>query len=214
MSVDNMLGRSRDPREKRTLQRLTDAVLALAAEQDITQVSVAELTRRAEINRSTFYAFAASPVEWLTSVLHAELDAARRVTTNELSESGSLTRDIMRQTLSRLLDHVERHQSVYTGTQRSSSRFALRIVLAEHVENSVLQAFHDGFIDPPVEKPTFESMSASFLGHGIAGLVEVWMRLPAPRDRLMLFNTLEEMYPVWFAPKPAGFAGEAPRDTS
>src|SRR3546814_16021520 len=70
--------RSEDPRVERTRARLAEAVLALAAERDITTASVSELTRRAGVNRSTFYAHADTPVELLTRVLAAELDDVRR----------------------------------------------------------------------------------------------------------------------------------------
>jgi len=195
---------SRDPREERTVQRLTEAVLSLAGEQDITRTSVAELTRKAGINRSTFYAFATSPVELLANVLNAELDVARRSTAGEISESGRLTRDIMRHTLDKIVDHVEQHSNIYARPYGSSSRFAVRVVLAEHVEQSVLQVLRDGFIDPPINDPAFGTMFASFLAHGIAGVVETWMQSPTPRVRATLIGAIEQMYPPWFAPNISG----------
>src|SRR3546814_11082417 len=79
--------RSEDPRVERTRARLAEAVLALAAERDITTASVSELTRRAGVNRSTFYAHADTPVELLTRVLAAELDDVRDRKSTRLNSS-------------------------------------------------------------------------------------------------------------------------------
>src|ERR1700710_1454932 len=95
-----------DARCARTRTNLSAAVLELAAERDITSASVAELTRRAGINRATFYAHAQSPVELLTRVLAADLDLVRRMTTERLDQEGALLRDLTRETMRQILDHV------------------------------------------------------------------------------------------------------------
>lgn len=192
--------RPHDPREERTTRRLTQTVLAMAAERDITHASVAELTRQAGINRSTFYAHAVSPVAFLTRVLHAELDVVRRRTQDDMQDKGLLTRDVARQTLDQIVDHVERRIDIYGGIDRPSSRYALRVVLAEHVEQSVLHMLRSGFAQPPVPGPAFEAMFASYVAHGVVGAVEAWLRLPAPRRHATLIDAVEQMYPAWYAP--------------
>lgn len=191
---------SSDPREERTVRQLTAAVLAMAAERDITHASVAELTRLAGINRSTFYAHAASPVALLTRVLNAELDVVRRRTTTDMESDGLLTRDVARQTLDQIIDHVEARIDIYGGLDRPSSRYALRVVLAEHVEQSVLLMLRDGFAVPPIAGAAFKAMFAAYVAHGVVGAVEAWLRLPAPRTHATLIDAVEQMYPAWYAP--------------
>src|SRR3546814_7891440 len=97
---------------------------SLAAERDITTASVSELTRRAGVNRSTFYAHADTPVELLTRVLAAELDDVRRHTMEQLDRDGLLLRDLTRSTMREIVAHVVRHEAVYGSLNRISSVFA------------------------------------------------------------------------------------------
>ncbi|SEQ77224.1 transcriptional regulator, TetR family [Faunimonas pinastri] len=193
---------SEDARVERTRARLAQAVLSLAAERDITTASVAELARRAGVNRSTFYAHAQTPVELLTRVLSSELDEVRRHTMEQLDFDGRLLRSLTRSTLCEIVDHIIKHEAVYGGTSHASSMFALRIVLAEHVEQSVLIVLREGFLVAPEPGPEAAALYAAFLAHGVAGAVEAWLHLPAPRDERVLLTAIEAMYPSWYAPDP------------
>ena len=189
-----------DARIERTRARLTQAVLSLAAERDITTASVSELTRRAGVNRSTFYAHAETPVGLLASVLSRELDDVRRRTMDQLEGDGLLLRDLTHSTLSEIVEHVVKHQAVYGGHNRASSRYALRVVLAEHVEQSVLIVLREGFVVPPAPGAEAAALYAAFIAHGVSGAVEAWLHLPQPHDPCMLVAAIEAMYPVWYAP--------------
>lgn len=189
-----------DIRYVRTRERLTDAVLALAAERDIISASVSELARRAGINRTTFYAHAQTPVELLTRVLAADLDRVRQETTAQLDAQGLLLRDLSRRTMRRILDHVLRHEPIYHGTSLISSRYALRVVLADHVRESILLVYQEGFLIPPAPQREMAEFSAAFIAHGVAATVEAWLDHPAPRDEETLLTAIEAMYPAWYAP--------------
>jgi AcrR family transcriptional regulator len=189
-----------DARFDRTRKRLTLAVLELASEHDITAASVAELSRRAGINRSTFYSHAKTPVELLARVLSEDLDNVREHTAEQLANDGLLLRDVTRTTLREIIDHVVRYESVYGSANRASSMYALRVVLAEHVEHSVLTVFRDGYVIPPLQGQEPATLQAAFIAHGVAGAVEAWLRLPAPRNQDMLLASVEAVYPSWYAP--------------
>ncbi|MAF88606.1 MAG: TetR family transcriptional regulator [Pseudomonas sp.] len=204
---------SEDVRIERTRARLAEAVLGLAAERDITTASVSELTRRAGVNRSTFYAHAQTPVELLTRVLSAELDEVRRRGMAQLERDGLLLRDLTRSTLLEIVEHVLRHEAVYAGAGRASSKFALRVVLAEHIEQSMLTILREGYVSPPMPGAEAAALYAAYLAHGATGAVEAWLSLPAPRDERMLLAIIEAMYPPWLAPELSlqaamGHAGE------
>src|SRR3546814_4869908 len=92
---------------------------SLAAERDITTASVSELTRRAGVNRSTFYAHADTPVELLTRVLAAELDDVRRHTMEQLDRDGLLLRDLTRSTMREIVAHVVRQDRKSTRLNSS-----------------------------------------------------------------------------------------------
>ncbi|PZQ63073.1 MAG: TetR/AcrR family transcriptional regulator [Sphingomonas taxi] len=192
-----------DARIERTWLRLSQAVLSLAAERDIATVSVAELSRRAGIHRATFYDHAETPVALLTRVLAIDLDAVRVRSMTQLDRAGLLLRDLTRTTMAEIIDHVLTHEGVYGGAGRASSLYALRVVLAEHVEQSVLTVLREGFAIPPTPGPDAARLHAAFIAHGITGAVEAWLRLPRPRDPDLLLAAVEASYPAWYAPPAA-----------
>ena len=76
-------------RARKTFARLAAAVLELAVEQDISKASVAQVARRAGINRTTFYKYSSSPVQLLVSVLAHELDEVRETYTRLRKQPGA-----------------------------------------------------------------------------------------------------------------------------
>ncbi|PWW07580.1 TetR family transcriptional regulator [Mangrovibacter plantisponsor] len=187
-----------DVRIERTRTRLADAVLKLAAECDIATVSVTDLTRLAGVNRGTFYDHAQSPIELLTRVLSCELDDVRRAGMAQLRQEGLLFRHLTRSTLSGILQHVLKHEAIYAG---QSSNYALRIVLAEHIEHSMLAILGEGFVKVPMPEMETKALVAAYLGHGAVGAIEAWLRLPRPRNESTLLSSIEGMYPSWLAPE-------------
>src|SRR3546814_18051435 len=107
---------------------------SLAAERDITTASVSELTRRAGVNRSTFYAHADTPVELLTRVLAAELDDVRRHTMAQPDRDGLLLRALTRSTQRAIVAHAVRHGAVSGSLHRLPSVLALRTMPSEHID--------------------------------------------------------------------------------
>jgi AcrR family transcriptional regulator len=66
-----------DARQRKTRAKLAAVILRLAAERPASELTVSEITVAAEINRSTFYQHAASPMDLLERVLREELDSIR-----------------------------------------------------------------------------------------------------------------------------------------
>lgn len=190
-----------DARVERTRAKLSEAVLALAAERDITKVSVSELTRRAGVNRGTFYDHAQSPVALLTRVLSLELDEVRNSGMDQLRRDGQLLRYLTRSTLQGIFRHVLKHEAIYAGPSGASSTFALRVVLAEHIEQSMLPILREGYVASATAEDDAIPLQAAYLGHGAAAAVEAWLKLPAPRDEALLLRSIEAMYPTWLAPE-------------
>src|SRR3546814_3854784 len=71
----------------------------------------------------------------------------------QLDRDGLLLRDLTRSTMREIVAHVVRHEAVYGSLNRISSVFALRIVLAEHIEQSVRIILREGFVVPPDTGP-------------------------------------------------------------
>jgi AcrR family transcriptional regulator len=186
-----------DVRHERTRKRLAGAVLSLASRRDISSASVSELSRRAGIYRTTFYAHADTVVELLTKVLSSELDEVRRKYMIELERTGQFLLDHARRSLSDVVDHVVKHEAVYG---RVSLTPVLRALLGEHFQGALSLAMRKGFVGRPSSRPEDTAVCSAFITHGIAGGIEAWLHLPAPRDREALHSAIESMYPPWYFP--------------
>src|SRR5882757_5615558 len=68
-----------DPRIVRTAQALEQAIVELASERPVSQITVAELADRAGVTRATFYNRCSSPLELLIQVLFADLELSQRL---------------------------------------------------------------------------------------------------------------------------------------
>ena len=163
-----------DVRHERTRKRLAGAVLSLASRRDISSASVSELSRRAGIYRTTFYAHADTVVELLTKVLSSELDEVRRKYMIEQERTGQFLLDHARRSLSDVVDPVVKHEAVYG---RASLTPVLRAVLAEHFQGSLSLAIRKGFVGRPSARPEDTAICSAFIAHGIARGIEAW---PAP----------------------------------
>ncbi|GAB2875656.1 TetR/AcrR family transcriptional regulator [Streptomyces mayteni] len=197
--------RELDVRVLRTRARLFEAVVRLASEQRVEDISVADLVRAARINRTTFYKHAASPAEVLAQVLYAELDQVRVGWLADVT-AGELPVDVVWERASHaLLDHLERYDPVYTTGLVGRRSAILHNLLVDHFAASVrtLLDHHPGLL-PAGEGPASWRVAAhsDFLAHGETGLVEAWLSLPAPRDRRLFVSAASAALPPWLASAP------------
>lgn len=81
-----------DPRVKRTRKLLKDAFQSLMAERPCDEISVGDITRRATVNRATFYAHFTDLHHFATEVLRDELQTAL---TDGISEGTPLNSDTL-----------------------------------------------------------------------------------------------------------------------
>lgn len=188
-----------DARARRTRLSLKKAILSLAAQRDVADLSVSELSRLVHINRATFYAHAESPITLLVKVLSDELTALHERNIALLKLDGFLSQANARRTMEEIVDHVLAHEAIYANHPTSS--LLLRVVLVDHVEQSVLRLFNEGYCVPPLPGPAASRLFSGFIAHGVIGAVEAWLKLPPPRDRQLLIAAIEAVYPHWYAPE-------------
>ncbi len=191
-----------DPRFARSAAALETAVLQLAAERPIEDLSVSEIARAAHVSRATFYNHAESPEELLGRVLMAGLDKVRADFMSVALE-GDLVGEWRRSEVA-LLTHVEEHQCVYRmalAPTKANRGTAMSAMLARHIEHSLLgfaaatapQRFED-----PTEKLRLE-MEVAFTSHGLVGAIRAWLLSPEPRDRNAATDFIVEATPsYWF----------------
>jgi len=189
-----------DVRRERTRSRLKKVVLQLARQGDISSTPISEVSRRAGIYRTTFYSHAETPMEFLIKILREDLDEIRSKTISEGRGKGTVSHELAHMRLSDLVDHVIEHEDIYGWPDCASSTFALRTVLASHIEESFRGVLSDGLVMTPSKRSEDTAMYSGYFAHGITGAIAAWLRLPKPRDRASLMDAIEAMYPPWFAP--------------
>lgn len=158
-----------DARSRRSRRKLRAAVLALAADTPITDVTISAVCREAGVTRDTFYRHASDPVALLADALLEEIAGIMAL----LPES-----DAIGDGERALLEHVQRYAAVYRG--------AMHPVLAAPVRSVLERAIREGLetwlslhphIVPPVVAgdPTAVGMATAYATAGTIGAIEVWL---------------------------------------
>ncbi|MCI0156229.1 TetR/AcrR family transcriptional regulator [Leifsonia shinshuensis] len=186
-----------DARQEKTLGRLTSAVLALAAEQPITDVTVSRLAATAGVHRSTVYEYAASPAALLQRVLRSELDVLRAeylvdVAPDDAAAAiGGVTRAVLR--------HVDDHDAVYRrGLGAEGAEAGLNAMLSEHFQGSIELLLEQHSVTVPAADELERRAIERYLADGIIGAIDVWLTRPRPRDVETLLALLERLTPPWW----------------
>jgi AcrR family transcriptional regulator len=156
-----------DPRVRRTLSSLHTAVLQLAAERDVTSVTIADIADRASVNRATVYQHYQGRDELLLDALETRIAELVRA-----AAACPLTQPLDRvpPQLHELLRHVESNERLYrrmlgpTGSALFICR--LREVLADEVAAQLADVAH-------------RELRAHYLAGALVGLVSRWLIAPA-----------------------------------
>ncbi|MFC7431750.1 MULTISPECIES: TetR/AcrR family transcriptional regulator [unclassified Agrococcus] len=187
-----------DPRIARTRQSLQQALLALAREQPLDAISVADIAARAGVHRSSFYQHYADKETLLADAIDAATDeAAERSLASELaSGAGESTPDEQQilQTLTVFLEHASANASLFRrvlgphGSARATARMRERIdaIVREGVE----RARATGTV--PANAVPVEVEVAAVSGAAIAA-VDAWLHMrpmPAPTQAAAWIWTL------------------------
>lgn len=190
-----------DARQKRSQVALHRAIIELATGRDVATLTVSEITDLAGVNRSTFYAHASSAAELLCAALQDELDAIREGYLQQL-RSGAATDASIREGTSRVLGHLDGHRDLYLRAfDAPGGDSGLRAMLAGHFRTAVSATLDTGILDvPAADAPLgfLEDATASFLAAGSVGLMEQWLRLPAPRDPGSYLAAYRRLLPPWW----------------
>jgi len=159
-----------DPRAQRTRARLQAAILDLATERDLAEITIAEVAKRAAVNRATVYLHYAD--------VDALAAAAMRDAVAEVARAAALCpltapRDRAPEPLTTLFAHVEANLKLYgcmLGPQ-GSPRFTagLRERLTAELETRFARGSRPpGADDVPVE------VHAAYLAGALTGVIAHW----------------------------------------
>jgi AcrR family transcriptional regulator len=162
-----------DPRITRTAQALERAILELAAERPVSQITVAELAERAGVTRATFYNRYSSPLDLLIQVLYADLERGHEREEAVRTEETHSPAQMLHLATAEVADHVERFKSVYRHALGDPADRGVYEALVRH-----FAAYSLAFIarrprpDLPAADP---QVMAQFVAHGFAGAIKAWL---------------------------------------
>jgi AcrR family transcriptional regulator len=171
-----------DPRTRRSRSALEAALRELIAERELHQISVSDLTKRAGVDRSTFYEhytdvddLAASACTAVFDELVATMSAARHRARDEERAVGHLTE---------LFTHVAEHAPLYRallgthGSARVINHLLRRITLAAHADRPDADAEVPPDTDYPARVP--HDTFAAFVAGAILGSIIDWLSHGCP----------------------------------
>src|SRR5229473_6022770 len=167
-----MAGRA-DPRITRTVQALEQAIVELASQQPVSQITVADLADRAGVTRATFYNRYGSPLELLIQVLYADLKRGHRLEEARRAEGRYSDAQMLRLATGDVADHVERFMAVYQHALRDPADRGVYEALVRHFTDYSL-AFIARCAHPDLPRTNHEVI-AQFVAHGFAGAIKAWL---------------------------------------
>jgi AcrR family transcriptional regulator len=162
-----------DPRITRTDQAFAKAVVELASERPISQITVADLAGRAGVTRATFYNRYSSPMELLIRVLYADLERSHRPEEARRAEGGYSGEQMLRLATGDVADHVERFKAVYQHALSDPADRGVCEALVRHFADYSL-AFIARCAHPALPE-TGHQVIAQFVAHGFAGAIMAWL---------------------------------------
>ena len=162
-----------DPRITRTAHAFEQAVVELASQRPVSQITVAELADHAGMTRATFYNRFSSPLGLLIHVLDTDLERGHRAEDARRTEGRYSAAEMLRLATADVADHVERFLAVY------------RHALHDPADNGVYEALVRCFTDRslavivrsahPALPRSNHQVIAQFFAHGFAGAIKAWL---------------------------------------
>ncbi|WP_228942487.1 hypothetical protein [Nocardioides sp. Leaf374] len=198
-----------DPRQQRSRARLHAAVLALAADRHVGDLTATAVAAEAGVHRSTLYEHASSPVDLLQAALLAELDLLRARLRDDLADAGPapVATDVVARVVGEVtegvLEHVARHAALYRrGLGPDSGAASLHGLLSAHFQESsrLLQRLVGAGVDvsvPGVADPVVADVATRFIADGTVGAIEGWLREPSLDVRRFL-EVYRRLLPPWW----------------
>jgi AcrR family transcriptional regulator len=172
-----------DPRIRRSRLALENALWELLAERDLTQISISDITKRAEVNRSTFYEHYTDVHDLAASACTAMFDELIAATPMFGAESPTEI-DPADNPLPRLFTHVAEHAHLYRtllgpdGSARVINHLRQRIAIAFYVNRGASEDGPPTHADDPAEVPY--DPEAAYVAGAILGTVVEWLRRDCP----------------------------------
>ncbi|MFJ3307502.1 TetR/AcrR family transcriptional regulator [Streptomyces sp. NPDC086549] len=188
-----------DPRITRTTRAFEQAIVDLAAQRPVSQITVAELADRAGVTRATFYNRYSTPLDLLIQVLYADLERGHRREEERRAQGGYSAPELLRLATEEVADHVERYMAVYRHALEDPADSGVYEALVRHFSEYALAFMARS--DRPGLPDANRRVIAQFMAHGFAGAIRAWLDDPSV--------TKDDMVDASVACAPAWWAADA-----
>ena len=185
-----------DPRITRTDRALAQAIVELAAQRPVSQITVADLAGRAGVTRATFYNRYTSPLQLLIQMLYADLDRGHRREEARRAEGRYPATQLLRLATGDVADHVERFRAVYQHALHDPADDGVYEALVRHFAGYSL-AFIARSTHPDLPGASHQVI-AQFLAHGFAGAIKAWLSDDSV-TKTDLIEAAVACAPVWWS---------------
>lgn len=192
---------SEDPRWLRSRKALTEAVLELASEHPIHLITVNTVTKRAGIDRTTFYNHAESPEALLSTTLRDELDDLFDRFHNTLKSQQRTPQEAQEQGIRTILEHVARRRAIYRASLRNGNDNLLQSVIGAHLAKKAMVLLEESFYQFR-DGAKLDAFGRQFAARGVAwgmvGTLTTWLRESPDLDADLFIENYRVLFPDWF----------------
>lgn len=185
-----------DPRTKRTLAKLEEALTSLLRTKSLGEISVSELCRTARIHRTTFYKHFSSAGEFASSMLSGWIDA---LTLEDHDDLPSTVPDLVaayENALRRMFEHIAENRDVYRRMLASDGDFDFQRKLVDLLGARATDA-HRRFAERGRPVPVDEATAAQMVGAACAAARWVWAAQEGT-DAAARSREVTEALPAWW----------------
>ncbi len=181
-----------DPRIARTRRSLQDALLALAREQPLEAISVADIVERAGVNRSSYYLHYGDKDKLLGDALDRTLDEHAPLILDAKPQDGHPPGSPMPRELTDYLEHMREHATLYRHVLGANGSSTVADRLQRRIDAIVTAAINNATVATtgvPVD------VLAAGISGSIMGVVGAWIARdpvpPAETAALWIWRVLE-----------------------
>lgn len=166
-----------DPRATRTREQLQQAVLALANERPLDDITIGDIAERAAVNRSSFYQHYSDKEVLLADALEVIIDAAAAPLRRQLQQGGP---PAMPPELIGYLEHIAAYAPLYRSVLGEHGSAAVAARLRRRIEQIVGETVTATAATARDDVPV-DVVSAGIAGSTL-GVITAWvMRDPLPK---------------------------------
>lgn len=190
-----------DARVIRTRAALDKAIIELAAQAPMSDITVSELAATAGINRVTFYKHFNSPNEALSAALNSDLAPVREAWARAYDGTNGSTPEHLENALLSIVDHVERFRPVYETAIGAPHDGVVQNLLADSF-TELVQLYLDARakLDPPMPDIDLDIVARLF-AHGLTGGIKSWV-LSGSSDPSRFTRAALASAPAWLTAAP------------